>query len=80
MKEIKLKLLKGDYDMNLKNIRGTILHNLFLDEQVDKFYRNFQKQYPNFTRENRLKAVWYILRLNYAQYRRKPLNLSLIHI
>lgn len=60
--------------MNLKNIRGTILHNLFLDEQVDKFYRNFQKQYPNFTRENRLKAVWYILRLNYAQYRRKPLN------
>ena len=60
--------------MNFRTIRGTILHNLFLDEQVDRFYRNFQKKHPDFTRKNRFKAVWYIMRLNYAQYKRRALT------
>lgn len=60
--------------MDLKKIKGTILKNLFLDKDVDMFYRNFQKKYPKFTAENRYKAIKYIMKLNFAQYRRKELR------
>ena len=60
--------------MNLKELKGTILRGLFLDKQVDVFYRNFQKQYPDFTKKNRWAAIKYIMRLNYAQYRYRKLK------
>lgn len=60
--------------MNLKKLKGSILKNLFLDKDVDIYYRNFQRKYPKFTAKNRLKAIKYIMRLNFAQYRRKNLN------
>lgn len=55
--------------MNLKKLKGSILKNLFLDKDVDIYYRNFQRKYPKFTAKNRLKAIKYIMRLNFAQYR-----------
>lgn len=61
-------------NMKLKDFRGAILRHLFLDQEVDDFYRKFQKQYPEFTKNNRWAAIKYILRLNMAQYKRSPLK------
>ncbi len=60
--------------MDLKKLKGAILKGLFLDKQVDVYYRNFQKQYPGFTKKNRWAAIKYIMRLNYAQYRYRKLE------
>ena len=60
--------------MNLKKLKGSVLKRLFLYKQVDKFYRNFQKEYPEFTKKNHWEAIKYIMRLNYAQYRHRDLK------
>lgn len=57
----------------IKNIKGKILKSLFIDKEVDQFYREFQKQYPDFTKNNKVEAIKYIFRLNYAQYRYRSL-------
>lgn len=60
--------------MSFKKFKGAVLKGLFLDEQVDTFYRNFQKQHPDFTRNHHCEAIGYILRLNYAQYKYRDLS------
>lgn len=60
--------------MKYQDFKGTILRGLFLDRQVDDFYRAFQQKYPTFTREHHWEAVKYIMNLNKAQYHYQPLE------
>lgn len=60
--------------MGMREFRGAVLKSLFLDEQVDAFYRSFQQFHPEFTKNNRWSAVKYIMRLNFAQYKRRSLS------
>ena len=60
--------------MGFQGFKGAVLKGLFLDKQVGTFYLDFQKQHPNFTKNNHFEAIRYILRLNYAQYKYRDLN------
>lgn len=60
--------------MKQNNIKKIVLKNMFLDKQVDEYYRKFSKQHPKFMKEHPLSAVSYIARLNIAQHQQKGLG------
>ena len=60
--------------MTGREVRDRVLRSLFWDKQVEDYFRKFQAIYPDYTRNNRMGAVKYIIQLNRAQYMQQSLN------
>lgn len=51
------------------DIKKKLVELLFIDKEVKQKFRDFQKEFPGFTKKNRLSSLKYLMRLNWAQYR-----------
>lgn len=56
------------------SLKAKIKRHLFLDKQVEDYYLKFWSKYPGYAKENTLKTVGYIMRLNKAQHNQVSLG------